>query len=271
MTEAPPETKPEYTTFNAGAGCEGNGAGSIKTLADCSAAGAALGLSDAPAVDDGQDGKSYDPPYCYFEGGSLKFNSAGTNTGDCTDKDACVCLVSAPNACVGLGKDECKASKDACKWMKDKTCIVRPPKDPSPPPPPSPPPSPPPPSPPPETKPEYTTFNAGASCEANGAGPIKTRADCSAAGAALGLSDTPAVDDGQDGKSYDPPYCYFENGSLKFNSAGTNTGDCTDKDTCVCLVSAPNACVGLGKDECKASKDACKWMKDKTCIVRPPK
>merc|ERR1719506_2367891 len=134
MTEAPPETKPEYTTFNAGAGCEGNGAGSIKTLADCSAAGAALGLSDTPAVDDGQDGKSYDPPYCYFENGSLKFNSAGTNTGDCTDKDTCVCLASAPNACVGLGKDECKASKDVCKWMKDKTCIVRPPKDPSPPP-----------------------------------------------------------------------------------------------------------------------------------------
>ena len=89
-------TKPEYTTFNKGAACEGNGAVSIKTLADCSAAGAALGLSDTPAVDDGQDGVSYDPSYCYFEGGSLKFNSAGTNTGDCTDKDTCVCWVSAP-------------------------------------------------------------------------------------------------------------------------------------------------------------------------------
>ena len=107
----PPECPRQYTTFNKGAACEGNGAVSIKTLADCSAAGAALGLSDKTAVDDGQNGESYDPPYCYFEGGSLKFNSAGTNTGDCTDKDTCVCWVSAPNACVGLGKDECKALK----------------------------------------------------------------------------------------------------------------------------------------------------------------
>ena len=42
-------------------------------------------------VDDGQNGVSYDPPFCYFEGGSLKFNSLGTNTGPCTASDNCLC------------------------------------------------------------------------------------------------------------------------------------------------------------------------------------
>ena len=125
-TEAPPETKPEYTTFNKGAACEGNGAVSIKTLADCSAAGAALGLSDKTAVDDGQNGVSYDPSYCYFEGGSLKFNSAGTNTGDCTDKDTCVCL----GECAGEGvvrrpRAEGVREEIACDWDKDaKECVA---------------------------------------------------------------------------------------------------------------------------------------------------
>ena len=103
-----------YATFTSGASCEGNGAGSITTLADCSAAAAALGLSDTTAVDDGQDGVSWNPPYCYFElvyagGGSysLKFNSAGTNTGSCTSgwygelqtataTDICICWLNAP-------------------------------------------------------------------------------------------------------------------------------------------------------------------------------
>ena len=73
----------------------------------------------------------------------------------------------------------------------------------------------------------FTSFTSGRSCEANGAGSIRTLADCSAAAAALGLSDTTAVDDSQDGVAHDPPFCYFEYGSLKFNSAGTNTGGCT--------------------------------------------
>merc|ERR1719399_658859 len=62
-------------------------------------------------------------------------------------------------------------------------------------------PSPPPPSipPTPPTPPaSFTSFTSGASCEANGAGSITTLADCSAAGAALGLGTT-AVDDGQNG------------------------------------------------------------------------
>ena len=66
--------------------CEANGAGSIKSLADCSAAAAALGLSDRMAVDDGLHGcKTVDcPSYCYIDkSGKLKFNSAGTNDGPC--------------------------------------------------------------------------------------------------------------------------------------------------------------------------------------------
>ena len=89
-----------YATFTSGASCEGNGAGSITTLADCSAAAAALGLSDTTAEDDGRDGSSWSPPYCYFEsdgdGDSLQFNSAGTNTGGCNSWDTCICWANAP-------------------------------------------------------------------------------------------------------------------------------------------------------------------------------
>ena len=64
---------------------------------------------------------------------------------------------------------------------------------------------------------QFTSFTSGASCEANGADSITTLADCSAA-AALGLSDTTAEEDRQDGSSFDPPYCYDEQGSLNFIS-----------------------------------------------------
>lgn len=37
----------------------------------------------------------------------------------------------------------------------------------------------------------------------------------------------------------DPPWCYFEQGSLKFNPGGTNVGPCTLYDECLCLGSAP--------------------------------
>ena len=80
-----------FTSFTSGASCEANGAGSITTLADCSAAAAALGLSDTTAEDDGQNYASGDPPYCYFEGlTQLKFNSAGTNTGGCYSNEHCI-------------------------------------------------------------------------------------------------------------------------------------------------------------------------------------
>ena len=55
------------------------------------------------AEDDEQSEVTYDPPYCYFEGGTnyekfLRFNADGSNTGTCgkTEKstvyfDRCVC------------------------------------------------------------------------------------------------------------------------------------------------------------------------------------
>ena len=38
-----------------------------------------------------QSNVNYDPPYCYYEGGRLKFNSGGRNTGKCTASDNCLC------------------------------------------------------------------------------------------------------------------------------------------------------------------------------------
>ena len=64
----------------------------IKTSSECVAAAHQTGLSVIAAMDDGQNGVSYDPPYCYFEGGSLKFNLHGTNSGPCSTTDKCLCL-----------------------------------------------------------------------------------------------------------------------------------------------------------------------------------
>ena len=63
---------------------------------------------------------------------------------------------------------------------------------------------------------------------------VWTSANCESAAQQLGLSDTSVEDDGQVGKDYDPPYCYFENDKLKFNN-GTNTGPCTTSDKCLCV------------------------------------
>ena len=54
----------------------------IKTASECELAAQNLGLSDTTAyLNNG--GQSTDPPYCYEEGGSLKFDGAGTNSGQC--------------------------------------------------------------------------------------------------------------------------------------------------------------------------------------------
>ena len=63
---------------------------------------------------------------------------------------------------------------------------------------------------------------------------ITSQSDCSAAAQYLKLSDTSAEYDGQkNGVSFDPPFCYFELGVLKFNG-GRNTGSCTQIDQCLC-------------------------------------
>ena len=63
----------------------------IRSASECESAANELGMSDITVVDDGQNSGTYDPPFCYFEGGSLKFNNLGTNTGPCTSNDQCLC------------------------------------------------------------------------------------------------------------------------------------------------------------------------------------
>ena len=67
----------------------------ITTSSECEAAARYLGLSDISAYASYNQG-SLDPPYCYFEGGNLQFNSDETNTGKCGGgsgqfHDKCLC------------------------------------------------------------------------------------------------------------------------------------------------------------------------------------
>ena len=62
----------------------------IQTLTACSAAAAALGLSDVTAQFDEGRSAGFDPAGCYYEDSSLKFNN-GDNTGPCTTSDRCLC------------------------------------------------------------------------------------------------------------------------------------------------------------------------------------
>ena len=73
---------------------------------------------------------------------------------------------------------------------------------------------------------------------------ITTSSECEAAAQDLGLPDTSATPSPvRDTDSWgDPPYCYIEDDSLKFNSDGSNTGKCGDAynndpqyhDKCLC-------------------------------------
>lgn len=68
--------------------------------------------------------------------------------------------------------------------------------------------------------------------------PITSLSECNTAAAALGFLDTTASDDGtrrrSSGVTYDPPYCYFEENELKYNSNGNNKGACSPLDQCLC-------------------------------------
>ena len=63
----------------------------VTTMSECEEAARQTGLSDVTAEHDGQNGVYNDPPYCYLKGGSLMFNSGGTNTGACSSSDKCLC------------------------------------------------------------------------------------------------------------------------------------------------------------------------------------
>eukprot|EP00413_Alexandrium_margalefii_P047934 CAMPEP_0204586642 /NCGR_PEP_ID=MMETSP0661-20131031/47609_1 /ASSEMBLY_ACC=CAM_ASM_000606 /TAXON_ID=109239 /ORGANISM="Alexandrium margalefi, Strain AMGDE01CS-322" /LENGTH=788 /DNA_ID=CAMNT_0051596297 /DNA_START=52 /DNA_END=2419 /DNA_ORIENTATION=- len=91
-TPAPPTPPPRYALKTSGS-CQY----SVTTMAECGAAASALSLSDTSPSDDNQpNGVTYDPPYCYFEGNSLKFNG-GKNTGPCSQSDNCLCDLVAPS------------------------------------------------------------------------------------------------------------------------------------------------------------------------------
>lgn len=64
----------------------------IQSIEDCTAAAAALPtIPSTSAINDNQGSVSYDPKGCYYEGGTLKFNAAMGNYGQCTSVDQCLC------------------------------------------------------------------------------------------------------------------------------------------------------------------------------------
>ena len=81
----------------------------VRSAAECKSAAIELGMADVTVEDDGQIGVTYDPPFCYFEGGSLKFNNLGTNKGNCTTTDQCLCIVNSFCAKIpcGEGQGDC--------------------------------------------------------------------------------------------------------------------------------------------------------------------
>ena len=56
----------------------------ITSIDECNEAAKQLGLADTTAEDDEQSKKLWDPPGCYLEGGDLKMNLDGSNTGTCS-------------------------------------------------------------------------------------------------------------------------------------------------------------------------------------------
>ena len=63
----------------------------VTSMSECNRAAKVLGFSDTTSTNDYNGHVSYDPRGCYYEGGSLKFNSEMTNTGSCSTSDQCLC------------------------------------------------------------------------------------------------------------------------------------------------------------------------------------
>ena len=82
----------------------------VMSATECGSAANELGMSDITVEDDGQIGVDNDPPFCYFERGSLKFNNLGTNTGPCDTRDHCLCRQN--NFCAKIPCEEGKGDCD---------------------------------------------------------------------------------------------------------------------------------------------------------------
>ena len=195
-------------------------------MSACESAAAALGLPDITAEDDRQTRLvSYDP-WCYYENRRLKFNEGAW--GRCTLWDQCLCGGAAPPP--PNPPPPPSPRPPPWWWSREKP----PPPSPSPPPPTLSPPSPP-------VMPLPSSIT-GFHMRVTGSCPtsIGSLEMCSVAATSLKLSDTSASLDGQpNGVSYDPPYCYFERGALKYND-GANSGRCTRYDQCLCIGLAPS-------------------------------
>jgi len=102
----------------------------VTSILECEEAATSLALGDTTAQTDNQVGKSHDPPYCYFEMGSLKFNGNGSNTGSCTAYDQCLCRVPdcwnshshkylGGHACSHSQSTDLQHAKARCAWCDE--------------------------------------------------------------------------------------------------------------------------------------------------------
>ena len=241
----------------------------IVTLDDCSYAASTLGLSSTVATEDGQSGAEVIPPFCYFDGDALMFNADGTNTGDCTNTSICLCqLTKAPGVCSpptgiesaagrscsqalvpsgGTCTPQCREGLRLLPSYDSLTCSAG------------------------TLSPSsftcdamYVTQNNG-TCEHH----IVTMSDCSEAASSLGLSDSSAIDDGQSAAVGTPPYCYFDGASLLFNADGTNVGDCTSSDTCLCQLTAAEGWCAMPTGIENAASRSCLYVDGgQTCMTQ---
>ena len=172
----------------------------IRSISECSAAAKALNALDFSVSSDGNYGSNSFPPFCYYNNGKMKFN-AGNNKGYCSSV-ICLC-VAAPTTSTTTTTTTTTLSSHSGGSGSGTRYVLR------------------------------TSGRCPSGAE------IRSKSGCSAAATYLNLGDQWASYDYQNTRaSYDPPFCYYEGGSLKFNDYGSNsnTGYCSSYDTCLCKV-----------------------------------
>mmetsp|Transcript_116749 Transcript_116749/g.326602 ORF Transcript_116749/g.326602 Transcript_116749/m.326602 type:complete len:207 (+) Transcript_116749:138-758(+) len=64
-----------------------------KKMCTAAATGTTTHNSTIEAKDDGLKDSKKAPPFCYVEGGKVKYNAKGGNTGECSERQVCICQV----------------------------------------------------------------------------------------------------------------------------------------------------------------------------------